>query len=118
MAAPAGGRAPFIHRAQTSPATPASSALPTIRGGRRIRVQIFLSDNSLAAALTNKHAPLAGHMRGAAAAKREALRSPNRPTATEHQIAASMDRQRNAQLSHLRAAAASGTAQSERVAAL
>ncbi len=118
MAAPAGSRELLAERATTSPAMPTASMLPAIHGNRRVRVQIFLADNSLESALTDTHAPLAGHMRGAAAAKSEALRSPARPTGTERRIAATMDDQRNTQLPRLRAAAKRGTSQSERVAAV
>lgn len=113
----AGSRGKQVERATTTSAIPGSSSTPT-NSSARVRVQIFLTDNSIARGLDDKHGPLAGHMRGAAAAKREALTSSKRPTAKERLIARSMDNQRTAAMADLRRAAASGTRQSERVARL
>lgn len=102
---------------------PTNSALPRgldpsipASGSKRIRVKIFLTDNTFNRALQAQAHVLTAPPAGTAAAKAFAIRNPRRAIPAERVIAARMDRRRNKALSALRRGAASGTRQSERLA--
>lgn len=111
----AGGSKPRQERAETAGISPGLA--PALKAGRsaNVRVAVMLRDNGLLTMTQRRPAELTGRLPGATAAKRAALRSPNRVTVREAQIAASMDDARNNVLSDIRRAARSGTAQSVRV---
>lgn len=83
----------------------------------RSRVTIFLADDSILEKLPKNAGTIGADLPGAAAARAAAVRSPNKATAQEKRIGATMDDQRNAVLlGELREAAKTGTRQNERVA--